>query len=283
MKIAVIEMTTARDPAVNLPILQARIRKAAAAGARLIGLPETCTFMEKGAAAMRARLVGEADSHELHRLRDLAKELSIYLLIGSMVLADEPGNTVDQKAVNRSLLISPGGDIIGRYDKIHMFDVTLENGETHRESQNYQAGSTAVLAPLDDLQLGMSICYDVRFPTLYRRLAQAGADIICVPSAFTQTTGAAHWHVLLRARAIETGCYVMAPAQVGKHENGRQTYGHSLIVNPWGKIIAQAEAGDMFVVADVDKGAIEAARRQIPSLGHGRSYRLPDGETQAHD
>ena len=279
MKIAAIQMTTARDPAVNLPLMEDRIRKAASAGARFIGLPETCTFMEKGAKAMRARLVGEAHSLELQHLRGLAKDLSFDLLIGSMVLADENSD----KAVNRSLLIDAGGDIVGRYDKIHMFDVTLENGETHKESANYQAGSAAVIAPLDGFQLGMSICYDVRFPTLYRRLAQAGADIICVPSAFTRPTGEAHWHILLRARAIETGCYVMAPAQVGAHENGRQTYGHSLIVDPWGKIIAQASAEDGFVLAHVDRAKIDAARRQIPSLGHGRSYTLPDSDTEAQD
>jgi predicted amidohydrolase len=167
--------------------------------------------------------------------------------------------------------------VVARYDKIHMFDVTLASGETHAESQNYQAGERAVLADLGLAKLGLSICYDVRFGALYRHLAQAGADIIAVPSAFTRPTGAAHWEVLLRARAIETGCFIVAPAQVGKHENGRETYGHSLIIDPWGKVLAQATDTQGIVFADLDLSLVAKARSQIPSLRHGQAFSGTDG------
>jgi predicted amidohydrolase len=276
MKIAAIEMTTACDPEVNMPIISDAVRAAAKAGAQMVALPETCVFMEKGSKAMRQRLTSEADNPHLGALCQLADELSIWLLIGSMVLAD------GDSPVNRSLLISPEGQVAARYDKIHMFDVTLENGETHRESAHYKAGEAAVLAPMGAVQLGLSICYDVRFPNLYRRLAQAGAHVISVPSAFTHQTGAAHWHILLRARAIETGCYIIAPAQVGKHENGRHTYGHSLIIDPWGEIIAEAQHGDRFIMAQIDPATCAAVRQQLPALEHGKRLVLPSTDW-SHD
>lgn len=273
MKTACIQMTTSRDPSANLAIIEARVRAAAQAGAQLIALPETCVFMERGRKAMQARLTREADSDDLKILQNLAAQLRVHLLIGSMVLAHEDAD----KAVNRSVLLTPKGAIGARYDKIHMFDVTLEGGESHAESASYQAGSQLVLADMGSMRLGMSICYDVRFPALYRRLAEAGADIISVPSAFTVPTGAAHWHILLRARAIETGCYIIAPAQIGAHENGRETYGHSLIIDPWGAIIAEAQADDGFILADLDAALVHQARAQIPALKHGRRFTLPDG------
>ena len=276
MKIAAIEMTTACDPEVNMPIISDAVRAAAKAGAQMVALPETCVFMEKGSKAMRQRLTSEADNPHLGALCQLADELSIWLLIGSMVLAD------GDSPVNRSLLISPEGQVAARYDKIHMFDVTLENGETHRESAHYKASEAAVLAPMGAVQLGLSICYDVRFPNLYRRLAQAGAHVISVPSAFTHQTGAAHWHILLRARAIETGCYIIAPAQVGKHENGRHTYGHSLIIDPWGEIIAEAQHGDRFIMAQIDPATCAAVRQQLPALEHGKRFVLPSTDW-SHD
>jgi predicted amidohydrolase len=276
MKIAAIEMTTACDPEVNMPIISDAVRAAAKAGAQMVALPETCVFMEKGSKAMRQRLTSEADNPHLGALCQLADELSIWLLIGSMVLAD------GDSPVNRSLLISPEGQVAARHDKIHMFDVTLENGETHRESAHYKAGEAAVLAPMGAVQLGLSICYDVRFPNLYRRLAQAGAHVISVPSAFTHQTGAAHWHILLRARAIETGCYIIAPAQVGKHENGRHTYGHSLIIDPWGEIIAEAQHGDRFIMAQIDPATCAAVRQQLPALEHGKRFVLPSTDW-SHD
>jgi len=270
-------MTTGCDPVDNLQTIETQTRAAVAAGAELVALPETCISMEKNRKAMRARLQAEADSAPLQALCALAKELDVGLLVGSMVLANDTQKGDGEKAVNRSLYINPQGEIVARYDKIHMFDVTLANGETHAESHNYQAGARAVLADLGAAKLGLSICYDVRFGALYRRLAQAGADIISVPSAFTRPTGKAHWQVLLRARAIETGCFILAPAQVGTHENGRETYGHSLIVDPWGDILAQAEDSDGFILADLELSLVAKAREQIPALLHGQNFLAPDG------
>ncbi len=289
IKLACIQMTTACDPSVNLAQIETRVRAAVAAGAQFVALPETCVFMERGRKAMQARLEGEAASDDLRRLQTLAQDLQIYLLIGSMVLQAEvleaevlKADEASTKAVNRSLLLAPTGEVVARYDKIHMFDVMLESGETHAESASYQAGDAAVLADMaigdDKLKLGLSICYDVRFPALYRRLAEAGAQLISVPSAFTVPTGEAHWHILLRARAIETGAYIFAPAQVGAHENGRETYGHSLIVDPWGAVIAEAEADDAFIMADIDLTRVARARAQLPALSHGRRFRLPNGD-----
>jgi predicted amidohydrolase len=270
-------MTTGCDPVDNLQTIETQTRAAVAAGAELVALPETCISMEKNRKAMRARLQAEADSTPLQALCALAKKLGVGLLVGSMVLANDTQKGDGEKAVNRSLYINPQGEIVARYDKIHMFDVTLANGETHAESHNYQAGARAVLADLGAAKLGLSICYDVRFGALYRRLAQAGADIISVPSAFTRPTGKAHWQVLLRARAIETGCFILAPAQVGTHENGRETYGHSLIVDPWGNILAQAEDSDGFILADLELSLVAKAREQIPALLHGQNFLAPDG------
>lgn len=278
MQIACIQMTSAQDPADNLPVIEARLRKAAAAGARLIALPETCVFMERGKKAMQARLTAQKDNPDLKQIAALTAELGVHVLIGSMVLASDDSD----KAVNRSLLLAPDGTVAAQYDKIHMFDVTLTSGETHAESASYQPGATLCVADLEDAKLGLSICYDVRFPTLYRRLAEAGADIISVPSAFTRPTGMAHWHILLRARAIETGSFIIAPAQVGAHENGRETYGHSLIIDPWGHILAEAGDADDMIFADIDVSLVEKARAQIPALTHGRAFTTPSGEA-AHD
>jgi len=273
MKLACVQLTTACDPADNLPVIAARVGAAAAAGAQLVALPETCSFMEKNRAAMRARLERQSDSEVLAALQNIARENGVYLLIGSMILADEKSD----KAVNRCLLLAPDGAVKAQYDKIHMFDVSLDNGERHHESASYAAGDALVVGDALGARLGLSICYDVRFPNLYQRLAALGAQVIFVPSAFTRQTGEAHWHILLRARAIETGCFIIAPAQIGTHENGRETYGHGLIVNPWGRIIAEAEADDEFVLAELDMAEVTKARRQIPALQHGAAYHLPDG------
>ena len=280
MHIACVQMTSAQDPADNLPVIEARLRKAAAKGASLIALPETCVFMERGRKAMRARLTAQKDNPDLRQIAALTAELGVHVLIGSMVLAAEDG----ERAVNRSLLLAPDGTVAAHYDKIHMFDVTLASGETHAESASYQPGERLCVADLKgaksaDAKLGLSICYDVRFPTLYRRLAEAGADIIAVPSAFTRPTGKAHWHILLRARAIETGCFIIAPAQVGAHENGRETYGHSLIIDPWGQVLAEAGDGDDMIMAEIDVSLVKKARTQIPALSHGRAFTTPTGET----
>ena len=275
MHIACIQMTSAQDPADNLPVIEARLRKAAAAGATLIALPETCVFMERGRKAMQARLTAQQDNSDLKQIATLTAELGVHVLIGSMVLASED----TERAVNRSLLLGPDGTVAASYDKIHMFDVTLANGETHAESASYQPGERLAVADIGEAKLGLSICYDVRFPTLYRRLAEAGADIISVPSAFTRPTGKAHWHILLRARAIETGCFIIAPAQVGAHENGRETYGHSLIIDPWGQVLAEAGDADDMIMAEIDVSLAEKARAQIPALTHGRAFTTPSGET----
>jgi deaminated glutathione amidase len=280
MKIACVQMTTACDPAQNLEVIGAQIAAAASTGAQLVALPETCVFMEKNRAAMQARLEAEAESAALAQLQDMARKNKVSLLVGSMILASEKFDKDEEsdKAVNRCLLIAPDGQVQARYDKIHMFDVELENGERHQESAAYQAGDRLVTAEVEGVSLGLSICYDVRFPALYRRLAEAGAQIIFVPSAFTKQTGEAHWHILLRARAIETGCFIVAPAQIGSHENGRETFGHSLIVNPWGRIIAEADADDGHIMAEIDLALVARARRQIPALQHGATYQTPQGD-----
>jgi predicted amidohydrolase len=181
-----------------------------------------------------------------------------------------------EKAVNRSFLIAPDGNVLASYDKIHMFDIDLPGGESYRESVNYQPGETAVLSDLPWGRIGLTICYDVRFPALYRALAESGASFITVPSAFTRKTGEAHWHVLLRARAIETGCFIFAAAQGGLHENKRETYGHSLIIDPWGEILAEGGIEPDIVVAEIDPTKVEAARKAVPSLQHGRRFSVAD-------
>jgi predicted amidohydrolase len=202
-------------------------------------------------------------------LREVARKLSIYIHIGSLAVKASP-----EKAANRGFLIDRKGDIAARYDKIHMFDVDLANGESYRESNSYRPGELAVVADLPWGRLGLSVCYDLRFPALYRALAEAGASFLAIPSAFTRQTGEAHWHVLMRARAIENGCYVFAAAQGGKHEHGRETYGHSLVVDPWGKIIAEGGTEPGVIFAEVDPARVAAARAKIPSLHHGRRFEL---------
>lgn len=278
LSVACVQMTTACDPHENMRVIDARLRQAAARGAELIALPETCVFMERGRKAMQARLTPQRDNPYLKQIAALTAELGVHVLIGSMVLASDETD----KAVNRSILLAPEGHVAAHYDKIHMFDVKLASGETHAESASYQPGEKLAVAAIGDAKLGLSICYDVRFSTLYRRLAEAGANIIAVPSAFTRPTGKAHWHILLRARAIETGCFIIAPAQVGAHENGRETYGHSLIVDPWGQVLAEAGDDDDMIIADIDLALVEKARAQIPALAHGRSFTTPEGEA-AHD
>jgi predicted amidohydrolase len=197
--------------------------------------------------------------------------LKIHLHIGSLALRATP-----ERAVNRSFLIGPGGDILASYDKIHMFDIDLGNGESYRESANYQPGETAVISDLPWGRIGLTICYDVRFPSLYRALAESGASFLTVPSAFTRKTGEAHWHTLLRARAIETGCFVFAAAQAGLHENKRETFGHSLIVDPWGTVLAEGGVEPGVVLATIDPAKVESARKSIPSLQHGRRFSIRD-------
>jgi predicted amidohydrolase len=233
--------------------------------------PEVSDMIEPKRALRLEKARAESDHPMLAAWRALARETGAHLLLGSVMLR-EAGS---ERLLNRSFLIAPDGEISARYDKIHMFDVDLPGGESYRESAVFQPGDRAVLAPLPWGTLGMSVCYDLRFPQLYRALAQGGADFLAVPSAFTVPTGRAHWHVLLRARAIENGCFVFAPAQDGEHAEGRRTYGHSLIVAPWGEVLAEAQEGVGFVTAAIDPGRIEEARRAVPSLRHDRPFAAP--------
>jgi predicted amidohydrolase len=216
-----------------------------------------------------AAITEEERDPTLAALRETARKHSIYLHIGSLAI-----KVSHDRAANRSFLIDRRGDIVARYDKIHMFDVDLANGESYRESNNFRPGDLAVLADLPWGRLGITVCYDLRFPALYRALAEAGASFLAIPAAFTKQTGEAHWHVLMRARAIENGCFVFAAAQGGAHENGRATFGHSLVVDPWGQVLAEAGDEPGIILADVDPAAVAAARARIPSLLHGRRFEV---------
>jgi predicted amidohydrolase len=267
-------MRTGLSVATNVADATRLIREAAAAGAEYVLTPEMTTLLDRDRARLLTAIESEERDPSLPKFRALAKELGIYLHIGSMAirLADAAGVT---GVANRAFLIAPDGEILARYDKIHMFDVDLPNGESYRESALYRAGGAAAVADLPWARIGLTVCYDVRFPHLYRHLAQAGAALIAIPAAFTKTTGEAHWHVLVRARAIETGSYVVAAAQGGRHADGRDTYGHSLIVDPWGKVLAEAGTEPGVIVADVDPEASAAARRLIPAFSTDRPFTTP--------
>ena len=269
LRVAMIQMRSLRAPEKNVEAATALIRKAKADGAHYVLTPEMTNVMGLDREGVFAAVGKEDDDPSLTAFRALARELAIHVHIGSLAL-----RTDGERAVNRSLLIDPAGEIIARYDKIHMFDVDLANGESYRESHTYAPGEMAAVADLPWGRLGLTICYDVRFPALYRALAEAGASFITVPAAFTRQTGEAHWHILLRARAIETGCFVFAAAQGGKHENGRETYGHSLVIDPWGRIIAEGSTEPGCVLADIDLSAVAMARKRIPSLQHGRRFEM---------
>ncbi|MCB1521916.1 MAG: carbon-nitrogen hydrolase family protein [Hyphomicrobiaceae bacterium] len=245
------------------------IRDAARQGADYVQTPEVTTLMELDRDMLFAATAREETSAALEAFRAIARELGIWLHIGSMAV-----RLSEEKLANRSYVIDPGGRIAARYDKIHMFDVELPNGETYCESRNYQPGSQAVVVDLPWGRLGLTICYDLRFPYLHRALAQAGAVLISGPAAFTRTTGEAHWHPLLKARAIETQCFVLAAAQTGLHEMGRETYGHSLVVSPWGDIVGDAGLEPGVIVVDIDTADANAVRARVPSLVHDRSFTL---------
>ena len=268
---ACVQLQAGRSISDNIEMAEGLIRQAAREGAAFIQTPEQTALMELERAVLFANITYEDDDPALARLRDVARDLKVWLQIGSLAV-----QVSDTQASNRSFLIAPDGEIAARYDKIHMFDVDLDHGERYRESATYRRGDTAVVADLPWLKLGFSICYDLRFPALYRMLAHAGAGLLAVPAAFTKQTGEAHWHVLLRARAIETGCFVMAAAQGGHHENGRDTYGHSLIINPWGKVLAVGGTEPGVIYAEIDPAEIAAARQRIPSLNHDQPITLSD-------
>lgn len=266
---ALVQLRAGRDVAANLDRAEALIRRAAAGGADYIQTPENTALMELAPELVLAAAAIEAEHHPLARLRTLAAELGVWLHVGSLAVRLD-----ETRAVNRSYLIDPQGEIAARYDKLHMFDVDLAGGESYRESQYYARGGKAVLADLPFGRLGLSICYDLRFPALYRALATAGADLIAIPAAFTKQTGEAHWHVLTRARAIETGAFVLAATQGGLHENGRATYGHSMIVSPWGEVLAEAGEDPGVVFADIDLAASAEARARIPALKHACEFEI---------
>jgi predicted amidohydrolase len=268
-KVGLIQMRSGLDPQANLAAAKTLIDDAKLAGADYVLTPEMTNILARKRDQLFATIVDEEHDPTLATLREVARRLSIYVHIGSLAIKASPA-----KAVNRSFLIDRRGDIVARYDKIHMFDVDLAGGESYRESNNYRAGELAVIADLPWGRLGLTVCYDLRFPALYRALAEAGASFLAIPSAFTKQTGEAHWDVLLRARAIENGCFVFAAAQGGTHESGRVTYGHSLIVDPWGRILAEGGVEPGVVLAEVDPAAVAAARARIPSLNHGRRFEL---------
>jgi deaminated glutathione amidase len=268
-RVGLVQMCSGRDVAKNLGDASRLIREAAGRGAHYVQTPEVTTLMEMDRTRLFAAIQPEDGNPAVVHFAALARELGVWLHIGSMACVLPSG-----KVANRSLLFTPEGEIAARFDKIHMFDVELPGGEIYRESKNYQSGATAVIADLPWGTLGLTVCYDLRFPHLYRTLAKAGADFLAIPSAFTRKTGEAHWHVLMRARAVENGCYVFAAAQAGKHESGRETYGHSLVVSPWGDIVAEAGVDPSVIVVDVQCSQVRAARQRIPSLQHDRPFQL---------
>ena len=266
-KASLVQLCSGRSVTENVAAASALIERAANAGAHYVQTPEVTTLMELDGERLFAAIEPEVSSAALVHFVALARSLSIWLHIGSMAVK------VGEKLANRSYLISPAGIITARYDKIHMFDVTLANGEVYRESTNYVPGNEAVVTRLPWGGVGLSICYDVRFPALYQALADGGADFIAVPAAFTRPTGEAHWMTLLRARAIETGCFVMAAAQGGLHEHGRETYGHSAIISPWGEVLVEGGREPGVVSAVIDARQVTAARARMPCLQHRRPFR----------
>ncbi|MGB2318837.1 MAG: carbon-nitrogen hydrolase family protein [Candidatus Puniceispirillum sp.] len=262
MRIAALQYCAGATADVTFPVIDALIAQAVDKEATMVCLPEAASFLPADRDALNRLAEHTDDSPSLKHLQRLAATHKIWLLVGSMLMRTANGKDL----VNRSHLIDPDGSITAIYDKIHMFDANVADGQTYEESAHFQAGDQPVLAMAGDLNIGMTICYDLRFPHLYRQLARDGADVLMIPAAFTQNSGKAHWHVLLRARAIETGCYVVAPGQMGTHADGRVTYGHSLIVAPWGEIIAEAQDGEDVIIADIDKDRIESARKAIPAI-----------------
>lgn len=276
MRVALVQLTVTDDPAENLPETLAFLRIAAEGGADLVLTPECTNMLSSSREHQRATLRHEDDDPTLAAIRAEAKALGIWVLIGSLGLLTQDA---DGRFANRSFLIGPEGEIAARYDKIHMFDVNVTETEVYRESAAYRPGAQAVVADIPLAKIGMTVCYDLRFPHLFRRLAQGGTQILTVPAAFNHLTGAAHWEVLLRARAIETGCFILAPAQTGFHPEsagkGRNTYGHSLAIAPWGEVLVDAGTDPGVTFVDLDLTEVEKARGRVPSLSHDRSFDGP--------
>lgn len=268
--IAALQMCSGTDPVRNVETMRRLAREAAAKGAVYVQTPEMTGALQRDRAGLRSILRSEADDLVVAAASELAAELGIHVHVGSTAIA-----LADGKVANRGFLFAPDGRQVCAYDKIHMFDVDLDNGESWRESAVYSPGAVARMADLPFAKLGFAICYDVRFPELFKAQAQAGAEIISVPAAFTRQTGEAHWETLLRARAIENGVYIIAAAQAGVHEDGRETFGHSMIIDPWGRVLASAGGtGEALVLAEVDIAAVKAAHDKIPNLRNGRAFTL---------
>lgn len=268
---ACIQVNAGADLGANIDAAGALAREARERGADLVLMPENVAMMEWGREAVVRKSMPENEHLALSAFQRLACELKIWLHCGTLAL-----RLADGMVANRTYVLRPDGGIAAHYDKIHMFDVNLGSGESYRESSTFRPGERAALARTPWGGLGLTICYDLRFPHLFRTLAQGGAAFLAVPAAFTRTTGKAHWHVLLRARAIETGCYVFAPAQTGTHVHGRETYGHALIVDPWGEVLADAGEEPGLILAEIDPARVRDARAKIPSLKHDRLFILPE-------
>jgi predicted amidohydrolase len=274
-KAAMIQMRSGLTPAANIDAAVKLIGEARSAGADYVQTPEMTNILAANGQQLFSAIADEDSDTSLATFRELARKLGIYVHVGSMAIKISP-----DRAANRAFVIDPQGEIVARYDKIHMFDVDLANGESYRESSRYRPGESAVVADLPWGRLGVTICYDLRFPALYRALAEAGAGMLAIPAAFTKQTGEAHWHVLMRARAIENGSFVLAAAQGGAHEHGRSTYGHSLIVDPWGRVLAEGGTEPGVIIAEIDPAEIAVARAKIPSLQHGRRFEMIEPMTE---
>ncbi len=269
VRVALVQLTTGREVVPSVERATEQIRAAVNDGAEFISTPETTHMMEMDRTKVLAKAHYEDDDPGLKAFQALAAELGIWIHIGSLII-----KIADDKLANRSFLIDKYGCVTARYDKIHLFDVDLGAGETYRESALYRAGDQAVIAETPWGRVGLSICYDLRFPELYRQYGNAGARVIMIPAAFTVPTGRAHWHTLLKARAIETGAFVLAAAQTGLHETGRETYGHSLIIDPWGRVVADGGSEVGYISADLSLEKVDETRKRMPSLMHSRPFEL---------
>ncbi|HUG60276.1 MAG TPA: carbon-nitrogen hydrolase family protein [Methylomirabilota bacterium] len=270
VRVACVQLRSGREPDGNLVDAERLVREAAGRGAVYVQTPEMTNLLERSRDALFAKIALEEDDRFLARMRTVARDLSITLHLGSLAIRRSDG-----KVANRAFVIAPDGCLAARYDKIHMFDVDLANGESWRESATYAPGREAVLVEAAGMTVGLAICYDIRFPDLFRGYGRHGAHLLTAPAAFTRQTGEAHWHVLQRARAIENGAFLMAAAQGGVHQDGRETYGHSVIVDPWGRVLAEVDGAEPgVIVADLDLAGVQAARERIPALKNERSFTL---------
>jgi predicted amidohydrolase len=272
MKIAVLQMTSGIDPSANAATMEAAITEAAAQGAVILFTPEMSGLLDSGGARAATQVVAEADEPVLARIRAAAARAGLWVHLGSLAVKGEGD---DARWANRAFVIDAQGEIAARYDKVHLFDVDLPTGESWRESSRYMPGQGTSVVDTPIGKLGLSICYDMRFPALFQTLSGAGATILSVPAAFTVPTGQAHWHTLLRARAIENACWLVAAAQTGMHEDGRSTYGHSLVVDPWGRVLLDMETAPGLAVCEIDPAAVDDVRSRVPVIAHRRAIPVP--------